>query len=306
MKKFHFLFSFNIKNILAFTFMIIGIVSFSQSKKEQIRTLNNGIDSLSYIVNANRYEIDSLNKIVDANNYSIIEKNTIILNNENEIEKLNTIINQLNSEHSITQEILAIKDKELQTSINEISVLRSNLQNITDSITQINTNKKIDTLFWQLTDVTWNQMEFDLKLLIPTAQFESPINNILVSKDKKIKIFFEHNETFWSDEYEGNPLFYKVEDAIDYYSKRLNKVKIKNVYDGFVISGENSSNELIFVKGFYTDLSSMQGREYGTPMWLWSNTVVLKIVMNQADIADFDSICDLVNKGFTINSISQK
>ena len=276
-------------------FVLFGLSlnsAYSQNKKEQIEAMNFSIDSLKTIVNANNIVLNERN--IDISNYKI------------EIVKLNSNISQLNSEISNAKDLLSNKDLELQSRLKELNLLKRNLQQMRDSLANAQSNQKLEILIWELTDVTWNQLEFDLKLLLPTTKFESPFNNVLISKDKKIKIFFEYNITDWMDQDEGNAIFYKERDVIDYYSKGLNNLKIQNIDDDFVISGQNSSNELIFVKGFYTDFSSMEGRSNGNPKWLWSNTIVLKIAMKQADILDFDYISEILNKGFNINSISTK
>jgi hypothetical protein len=267
-------------------------IAHSQNKKEQIEALN--------------FSIDSLKNIVNASSLSLVEKNAIISNYEIEIEKLNSTVIQLNSDLAVAKGLLLNKDIELQTILKELNSVKWNYQNIKDSIARANSNQKLDTLIWELTDITWEQLEFDLKLLLPTSKFEKPINDILISKDKKTKIFFEYNITDWMYQDEGEPLFYKVKDAVDYYSKELSNLKIQNINDGFIINGKNASNELVFIKGLYTELSSMEGRASGNPKWLWSNTVVLKIVMSQADIVDFNSITEIVNKGFNVDSISFK
>ena len=123
--------------------------------------------------------------------------------------------------------------------------------------------------------------------------------------DKKIKILFEYIFTDWMHQEEGNLLFYKEKDAIDFYTKGLTNLKIENV-DGFVISGQNSTKDFIFVKGFYDDLYSMEGRDDGDPKWLWSNTIILKIVMNQFDAEEFVNLSEILNKGFNLNSIINK
>jgi hypothetical protein len=272
------------KIIAYFFFTIITFSTFSQNKKEQIEALN--------------YSIDSLKQMIKTNDKNLNDKNSIILNYEAEIVKLNSSIKNLNTD-------LYKKNYELQKSLNEVVIINKNLQKIKDSLTNLNVNQKLDTLFWELSDVTWNQVEFDLKLFLPKEKFEIPINGVLVSKDKKIKIFFEYNFTDWMDQEEGNLLFYKEKDAIDFYTKGLTNLKIENV-DGFVISGQNSTKDFIFVKGFYDDLYSMEGRDDGDPKWLWSNTIILKIVMNQFDAEEFVNLSEILNKGFNLNSIINK
>ena len=280
-----------IKIVMTYCFSLILFTGFSQNKKEQIEALN--------------FSLDSLKQIIIADNNEISQKNTVILNSEVQLDKLNSTINQINLELQNSKSLISNKEIELQQRNNEITSLKRNLQYLKDSIAKAPSNQKLDTLLWELAGVTWEQLEFDLKLLLPTTIFEKPNNNILVSKDNKVKIYFEYTITDWMDQDEGNPMFYKEKDAIDYYSKGLTNLEIQNK-DGFVIKGKNIANEFVMVKGLYTDFSSMEGREKGSPKWLWSNTIILKIAINQQDMKEYHYISELLNKSFNINSISYK
>jgi hypothetical protein len=50
----------------------------------------------------------------------------------------------------------------------------------------------------------------------------------------------------------------------------------------------------------------MQGREEGEPTWLWSNTLVLKALVNQKDFAEYKTISDWLNLNFNENSVVYK
>jgi hypothetical protein len=60
------------------------------------------------------------------------------------------------------------------------------------------------------------------------------------------------------------------------------------------------------IKGLYSDFASMQGRVKGEPMWLWSNTLIVKVSANQKDKDEFKYISDLVINDFTTKSIISK
>jgi hypothetical protein len=60
------------------------------------------------------------------------------------------------------------------------------------------------------------------------------------------------------------------------------------------------------IKGLYSDFSSMRGQELGKPMWLWSNTLIIKVSANQKDKEEFKYISDMVINNFTTKSIINK
>jgi hypothetical protein len=198
--------------------------------------------------------------------------------------------------------------KQIVENKTEISRLQSALKLKSDSLYLIKNislayeNQKVDTLLWEMDNLYWEQLEFKLKLVLPINKFENPEGNILYSKDKKIKIVFDYNYTHWSDQEEGFPKFKKIQDAIDYYSKDLKNLVI-NENMGFVINGKNRENELVIIKGIYAEERSMQGREDGEPIWLWSNTITLKATVNEKYIQEYDMITDFLINSFSLDSI---
>jgi hypothetical protein len=277
------------KFILTLSFNLIFSLAFSQNKKEQIKLLD--------------FRIDSIKSIVNSNNVQINNNNIMISDLKSQIFRLNSIIDQNKLEASKSKKTLLEKDIELEKKENEIIILTKNLRELRDSLASL--NQQPDTVFWEITDLTWNQSDFNLKLVLPSAKFEKPFGHLLVSRDKKIKIHFGYNNTHWMDQEEGRTMFYKPQDAINYYSKGLHDVEISE-NNGFIIKGKNSTNELIIIKGIYTELVSMQGRDKGKPNWLWSNTIILKAVVNQNDIQEYNNISNLLIKGFTSDAIIAK
>jgi len=168
-----------------------------------------------------------------------------------------------------------------------------------------NSVQKIDTLLWEIPDLYWEQIESNLKLLLPVSNFTNPKGKLLISNDQKIKISYDYNYTHWSDQDEVNPLFYNEKDAINYYSKDLHDIEL-SYNQGFIIIGKNITNQLIIIKGLYSDFVSMQGRVEGDPMWLWSNTLTIKATANQKDKEEFNYISNLLINNFTTKSIISK
>jgi hypothetical protein len=278
-----------------FVFLLLSTYfSFAQSKKEQLETLKLSIDSLSNVLTSER-------KFSIQNNLYL---NSEIDSLENKIKILNTRIDEIDNKRNLLKESNSEKDKIIEKKTDEINGLLQTIRLLRDSIK--NTSPIIDTLEWEIPDsLTWNQVSFNLKLPLPKSKFNAPTGNLLISRDKKILISYYYNYTHELSEDEGNPFFYKEQDAINYYSKGLKDIEITN-YEGFIIKGKNAYNQLIIIKGIYDEFASMQGREEGEPTWLWSNTLIIKIKAEQSDVVDFNYISNLLINGFSTKSLTDK
>lgn len=282
------------KNGILFFFMLNSIISFAQSKKEQLISLKLSFDSLNNVLISER-NISKQNSINFNSKISLLEDQITILNKS---------LDEKVKEGKLLKESFSEKDREIQRKNDEIIELRQKIKDVRDSINSI--SQIIDTIVWEIPDsLFWGAAEFNLNLLLPIYKFNSPKGNSLVSRDNKILISYDYNYTHWSDEYEGKPLFYKIKDAINYYARDLNDIQIIE-NEGFTIKGKNSSNQLIVIKGIYDELVSMQGRDEGEPSWLSSNTLIIKITANQVDVEEFNYISDLIINNFSSKSIVYK
>jgi hypothetical protein len=297
------------KCLFVFLTLTFALNSFSQSKKEQIVMLNFRLDSAQ-----REYVKDTaqLGRVVKK-----LEKEILVLKNKNDAaqeqikkksqgirDKTETIITLNASNLELMQE-----RKQLQK---EINILRDSLKR---------NLQKVDTINLKIKDLYWNQVEFDLNLILPINIFDAnslvdndpPNHNwrkyagftgySLVSRDNKVKIEVFYNYTHWSDYQDrGTELFYKQQDVVDYFTQGLNDVSV-SLNDGFSIKGKNNRNKFIFIRGLYGELSSMQGRDEGEPMWLWSNTIMLKVTAEETESLNFNYIADLLHYNFNYNSI---
>lgn len=250
------------------------------------------------------FQIDSLTQVINSKIINLKNKDTVIWELENQIQLLNTIIEKRKLDENSLKESIYKKDIELQKKNNEILHLDQVIFNLRDSIN--NLNQKVDSILWEIPNFTWNSMESSLKLFIPAFKFTSPIGKLLISNDQKIIISYDYNFTHWADDANEHPLFYKEKDAINYYSKDLYDIELSDKNEGFVIRGRDATNQLIMIKGLYSDFASMQGRVKGEPMWLWSNTLIVKVSANKKDKDEFKYISDLVINNFTTKSIISK
>ncbi len=291
--------------------------AFSQSKKEQIGILIYQKDSLGRVLEKERKE--SGERIILLEGMISSQRDSMIHILKEEQQRGNENVKQLETKISNSKSDMALIKNELTQAKKELEFIEIELQKRNDSIFELLnrvkeledlssvSNPKLDTIIWEMTDL-WGQVEFNLKLFLPAAQFDPPSGRFLFSRDKKIRINFDYNQTHqfdYMDPVIKRPLFSKIEDAVEFYSKGLKDLEV-SIGDGFFIKGKNASNELISIKGIYTELASMQGREEGEPTWLWSNTLVLKATVNQKDLVEYIAISDWLNRNFNENSISYK
>ena len=280
--------SISIKKIIILILLLFQMkLTFAQSKKEQIETFKFRIDSLNMMITVER---NSSNQ-----NISSLENQTKILNTDIEYRKL---------EVKMLRESNSKKDMEIQIKANEIVGLLQIVRELKDSIKII--SQIIDTLVWEFPDnITWDQVEFNLKLPLPLSKFNAPKGNLLISKDNKIIISYNYNYTHDTDEYVGKPLFYTKQDAINYYSKDIKDIEI-TANEGFIIKGKNASNQLIIIKGIYDEFTNMSGRDEGEPNWVYSNTLIIKVTADQNVIDEFNQISRLLINNFSTQSIVYK
>jgi hypothetical protein len=299
------------RQILVITFNLCIIVNgYAQNKKEQIEQLASRVDSLTIVIESNEKTINAKDESIRVSNKksdslilanhalqaAVDSKNAKISTLEIELADISNLFDSLSIEHSTAEK--TIQEKE-----NQLRKLKQRLQELTDSL--VSANPQLDTLLWEINELTWDQVEFNLQLVLPLSKFNQPVGRSIHSKDGRIKLEFDYNFTQYLDQNEGVPLFFKKQDAIDHYSKGLKNVKVSND-GGFIISGANAANELIYIKGIYSDFESMQGREEGEPSWLWSNTITMKATVNAKYAGDYDAISKLLSQHFTFDSIVMK
>jgi hypothetical protein len=110
----------------------------------------------------------------------------------------------------------------------------------------------------------------------------------------KAYIKFHLNITYRMDE----TGFYKKSDLIKYYKNGVQTTLLTDKADWFVLSGYTKNRDIVYFKGFYEELRSMQGREKGTPDWMWSRSGVIEILYPEKFRKEIDPIVSIVNKSF--------
>jgi hypothetical protein len=110
--------------------------------------------------------------------------------------------------------------------------------------------------------------------------------------DAKIKFTFIIE--YFSD---GNGIFNK-KDLINKYKSEIKTTYSLDKRDWFVLSGNDSKNNIIYLKGFYEEHKSMCGREQGEPLWLWSKAGILEIQYPKIYKKEFDNLIPIIIKSY--------
>jgi len=231
-----------------------------------------------------------------------IKLDSIITSLHNVIDVKTNDIKLLELNNSTTKEENVQLKKELTKAQENNKFLKQKIQGLRDSLS--NMNQGLDFFEWELNDFYWENIECNLKLLLPIKGFENtqPVGHTWISKDRKIKIQLLYNYTMWDDE--GQHTIFSEEEAKKYYSKDLQNAEF-SFNEGYNIKGKRK-NEIVFIKLLYVELSSMQGRSSGDPKWLWSNTVGIQVSTHEENISEYNFISELLSKNFNSNSIYSK
>jgi hypothetical protein len=100
-----------------------------------------------------------------------------------------------------------------------------------------------------------------------------------------------------TDRFDEQGIFSK-KDLISKYKRKIKTSYFFDKNDWFVLSGNDSESNIIYLKGFYEELESMQGRDEGEPSWLWSKSGVLEIQYTEKNKEEFDKLIPLIIKSF--------
>jgi len=197
------------------------------------------------------------------------------------VSRSSEIVN-LNQTISLVQNSSSVLISNLEERISILERTNDSLRSLLEELY----SSEPDTINWYVEGLQWSNMECYLKLPVPNRRFSEPIGNTLQSIDGKIKIQVLANQTdqFGND---GGPEFFSYNDARNYFKKELSEEWAPKSKEQRCFWGETHSHQIAAYFEFYDELSSMQGREYGEPTWLWSNTIVLKITAQKQDMAEF-------------------
>ena len=71
--------------------------------------------------------------------------------------------------------------------------------------------------------------------------------------------------------------------------------------DFFVVSGLDQQNRIVYIKGDYSELHSMQGRDEGEPAHMWSKAGVIRFTYPQAKKTDFNRVVEIITNSLQVN-----
>ncbi len=147
---------------------------------------------------------------------------------------------------------------------------------------------------------TFSNKDSTYTFKVPRGLFKQLSDNTFDCQKFNAKITFLSNATFWSDEnvQNGTENLYTKADLITKFKKKVTNPYVVDKDNWFVISGINFKNRILYSKGFYEALASMQGRDEGEPMWLWSKYGLLEIEYDNKFRKEFDIIIPTIIKSF--------
>lgn len=128
----------------------------------------------------------------------------------------------------------------------------------------------------------------------PKGLFKKMPNDEFFCDELNAKIKFTFKDTYPYDE-EG---FFSKNDLINKYKRKINTTYLLDKENWFVLSGTNSFNRIVYLKGFYEELLSMGGRDEGSPSWMWSKAGVLEIQYDEKYKSEFDQLIPIITKSF--------
>jgi hypothetical protein len=71
--------------------------------------------------------------------------------------------------------------------------------------------------------------------------------------------------------------------------------------DFFVVSGLDQQNRIVYVKGDYSELRSIQGREEGEPAHMWSKAGVIRFSYPQEKKTDINRVVEIITNSLQVN-----
>jgi hypothetical protein len=131
----------------------------------------------------------------------------------------------------------------------------------------------------------------------PKGLFRKKKDNLYESErlDATIEFISHYTDRFDQDG------FFKKQDLINSFKRGVRPDYFVDKDNWFVLSYDFTDTYTVYLKGFYDEMISMQGRDEGEPSWLWSKSGVLKIKYNKKHQAVFGKLIPFIIKSFSCN-----
>lgn len=164
---------------------------------------------------------------------------------------------------------------------------------ITDSTTiQKEQHAEININFSNIEEFTGEDGLY--KFNAPKGLFVKGPNNEFISEVLNAKIIFSSDMT---NQFDETGIFSK-KDLINQCKSKISCTYSVDKNDWFVLSGFDKKNNMVYLKGFYDELVSMEGREEGEPSWLWSKSAILEIQYSEKFRKEFDKLIPIIMNSF--------
>jgi len=141
-----------------------------------------------------------------------------------------------------------------------------------------------------------NLYQFD----VPRGLFSKVSETEFVSNDLQATIKLNFNFTQSFDE----AGIYSKTDLINRYKSQYQTTYVADKSNWFALSGLTANRNIAYVKGFYEEFYSMQGRDEGEPAWLWSKSGVIEIQYPKQYKLEFDILIPIITKSFKCDFIN--
>ena len=132
------------------------------------------------------------------------------------------------------------------------------------------------------------------KFKAPEGLFKRSSEDEFTSEILQAKIRFTKFQTYQFDE---KGIFSK-NDLIRKFKKKIKTSYFLDKNDWFILSGTDKKSNIIYLKGYYEELVSMQGRDEGAPSWVWSKSGILEINYTEKNKKEFDNLIPIIFNSF--------
>jgi hypothetical protein len=134
---------------------------------------------------------------------------------------------------------------------------------------------------------------------VAPAGFFRVSGNALQSKDVDFGMTTKTYDQFYPCDPEEEILTIK---SIQTENMKGIKVSYKTLKPSFfVISGVDDQDRIIYVKGDYAEMLSMQGREEGEPSIIWRKAGVIRFSYPQEKKTDFNRVIEIISNSLRVN-----
>ena len=268
-------------------FLLFTSLCHSQSKKDQIQTLTVQVDSLDQLL---KQEYNKFNDLETKCAQKEVHLSTQIsaLNNQltsvqQDAEKSQALIRQAELKNKKLEEQLLALNLTLKNKSDSIALLNLQIASENINFTDLEKYYTADSLF----------------------SFEAP-RGFFISTKKGLQArdrdFDMETQTFVQI-YPCDPEeeILTVKSLQEKFMQGIQVTYKTAKSDFFVVSGLDLQDRIVYIKGDYTELQSMQGRDEGEPTRVWSKAGVIQFSYPQDKKTDFNRVVEIITNSLQVN-----